>query len=139
MVGKRIRVATYVLMAFAVVWLPLHCTEDRRFEDSRLHIANEIDAILVAHGLCSDIPHCSAERIFNASPYSGGFSIQVWGHVGPNVLQEILDRCTAEFIRNPAIEAVVLYQYGVTKNQSLEMRFWERAPLVLSMKLNREV
>ena len=99
--------------------------EDRRFEQARLGLAEQVFAILIRERQCAGMDECRRMQLAFLSPGKGGIAVQVWGISSGHVLQAIAAACGTVFYENPQISLLSIDIYAMRKQEALNQPFWE--------------
>lgn len=124
--------AAYQVSAFAGF-------EDRRFEEGRINLVNEIIIILIAHGICDSQIGCQKMQTVFVSPISGGVGVQIWGIERSEVIKKISARCADFFNDQKDMDLIHVDFYFNKKQESLNSPFWRifKPAIVLKFRRNR--
>lgn len=112
--------------------------EDRRFEEARLRLIDDIYSDLISSGECANKSDCQKKKVLFASPSAGGISIQLWGVKNKMATQLVFNRCAALFLSQLNIAILSVEVYSVTKQASLMMPFWQSAGSSAKIIFRRE-
>jgi len=94
--------------------------EDRKFQDSGHNIAKNAFSILIEKGICSDENDCNKKEIFFYGGISSGIEIYIYGVLDQDVISNILESCSDEYVSSGRKMNIKLHGVSATKKQDMD-------------------
>lgn len=99
--------------------------EDRRFEDVRLKLVEDIYLNFILNDECLNKIDCQKKQNFFVSPSANGIAVQLWGVKSRRAMQFVLNRCSDLFVNQPGLDFLSVDVYQITKQESMKLPFWQ--------------
>lgn len=130
-----------LLKTTIIAALLVHCAphansgEDRSHENERLLLAENIEHLLIANGVCESVKTCRERQLLFVSPAKNGVAISTYGIDDPFVLKKILEESATLFYASKQISIEIEY-FSFTKSDELKSFFKAGKPFI-NIKMER--
>lgn len=103
--------------------------EDRSFDPYMRVAINEVKAILIAAGKCSDMNDCSKRDIVFFNPKPKGVDLTVYGITDPAIVQIIITAMAKQYYSLPSGSSLRVRFFVHTHSEDMKRGFLRSAPV----------